>query len=213
MFTMKYRLAKPCDIKEIVNIHYAIRESYSVGLFAHLDKIFLWQYYKIILNDKNQVVVCAEDEDGKIQGFCSATLDVEKQFANIRSHKLALGFTAIKSIILSPTLLKSLIARYKSTIGIGNEKYIATKGARGEYWAWSTSNKDSISSCELHEIHLKILKDLGVTHVNFEVDTINKKVMLFHNFNGAELIDKIILPDGRERAFMRYNLAERKQRF
>lgn len=210
---MKYRLAKPCDIKEIVNIHYAIRRSYSAGVFAHLDKIFLRQYYKIILNDKNQVVVCAEDEDEKIQGFCSATLDVEKQFANIRRHKLALAFTAIKSIIRSPTLLKSLLDRYKSINGNGIEKFICSKGARGEYWAWSSSNKDSISSYELHEIHLKILKDLGVTQVNFEVDTINKKIMLFHNFNGAELIDKIILPDGRERVLMRYNLVARKSRF
>ena len=57
---MKYRLVKLCDLKEIVNIHYSIREIYPVGIFSQLGKPFLRQYYKIVLNDKNEVVVCAE---------------------------------------------------------------------------------------------------------------------------------------------------------
>jgi len=209
---MRYRLGKPCDIKEIVNIHYSIRESYSIGVFAHLGKSFLHQYYKIILNDKNQLVVCAEDENGRIQGFCSATLNVESQFANIRNHKLALGFSAIKSIVRDPSLLKSLAERYKSLCENGAEKFIVTKGARGEYWAWSKTYQDSISALEMHEVHLKILKDLGVKQLNFEVDTINKKVLNFHKFNGAEITKIMILPDGRERVLMRYNLVDRKSR-
>lgn len=210
---MKYRLAKPCDIKEIVNIHYAVRESYPIGLFAQLNKSFLHQYYKIILNDKNQLIVCAEDENGIIRGFCSASLDMKRQFENIRKHKLGLGLTTIRSIFHAPSLFHSLIDRYKSISQDGGEKFIATTGARGEFWVWSQTNPDSISALELHEVQLKILRDLGVKQLNFEVDTVNIKVLNFHKSNGAELVKTIILPDGRERLIMRYNLVERKSRF
>ena len=148
-----------------------------------------------------------------IQGFCSATLNVEKQFANIRHHKIALGLAAISSIIYNPLLIKSLISRYKSTKQNSHEKFITVKGARGEFWAWSASNKDSISSFEMHETYMNILRDLGVKELNIEVDTNNKNIYLFHKYNGAKLMEKIILPDGRERALMIYNLTDRKSRF
>lgn len=209
---MKYRLAKLCDLREIVNIHFVIRDSYPVGIFAQLGKQFLIQYYKIILNDKNAIVVCAEDEHGKIQGFCSATLDVKKQFANLRHHNIALGLSAISSILFKPSLIKSLILRYKSTKEGGDSQFISATGARGEYWAWSLSTKDSISSLEMHETQLNILRDLGVKELNIEVDTINKNIFLFHKCNGAKLVKKILLPDGRERAMMIYNLVDRKSK-
>ena len=85
---MKYRIAKAVDSKYIVELHYNIRETYSIGVFSLLGKSFLKRYYKIILNDPNSVVVCAEDEFGVIQGFCSATLDVEAQLDNIKKQKI-----------------------------------------------------------------------------------------------------------------------------
>ncbi len=210
---MKFRLVKQRDLKQIVNLHYAVRDIYPVGIFAQLGKPFLRQYYRIILNDENEVVICAEDKDGVIRGFSSATLDVEKQFANVRSHKLTLGIAALGSILGKPSLFKSLIARYNSTKEAkGKGKFISASGARLEYWAWSGSYKDPITSLEMHQAHLNILRDLGVKELNFEVDTLNKKIFLFHKFNGAELIDKVILPDGRERALMMYNLVDRKSR-
>jgi hypothetical protein len=209
---MRYRIAKPSDLKQIVNIHYAIRETYSVGIFSQLGKQFLRQYYKIILNDKNEVVVCAEDENGNIVGFCSATLDVEAQMANIRRHKLSLGLAAISSIIRRPMLIKSLIERYKSTQISAAVKFVAAKGARGEYWAWNSADKDSISSIEMHEVSLKLLKALGVEELTFEVDKVNKNVFLFHKVNGAKIVDKFILPDGRERVKMKYDLINRESK-
>lgn len=206
---MKYRLAKPSDLKEIVNIHYAVRESYTAGIFAQLGRPFLHKYYKIILNDKDEIVICAEDESGKIQGFCSATLNVEKQFANIRKHAISLGLGALGSVIRKPIILKSLIDRYKSTREDGKGKFINAKGARSEYWAWSASKKDSVSSLEMHEVLLNILRDLGVGYLNFEVDTNNKKIFLFHKYNGAQVVENMILPDGRERVLMRYDLKNR----
>jgi hypothetical protein len=207
---MRYRIAKPSDLKQIVNIHYAIRETYPVGIFSQLGKLFLRQYYKIILNDKNEVVLCAEDENGKIVGFCSGTLDAEAQIANLRRHKLSLGIAAISAIVCKPTLIKSLIERYKSTQNSVGVKFITAKGTRGEYWVWNAADKDSISSIEMHEAGLNILKALGVKEVTFEVDKVNKNVFLFHKVNGAEIVDEFILPDGRERVKMKYDLKNRK---
>lgn len=207
---MRFRLAKPCDLDELVNIHYSMRDGQAVGIFSQLGKPFLRQYYKIILADKNEIVVCAEDQHGNIQGFCSATLDAEKQFLNLRKHKFSLGLSALGSIIFKPSLLEALFLRYRSTQNPQTGQYVTTKGARGEYWIWSALNKDSISALALYETYLSILRDLGVKDLNFEVDVANASVFRFHKKNGAELIKTVTLSDSRERAFMRYALAHRK---
>ena len=206
---MIYRLAKPCDINELVNIHYSVRNIYLIGIFAQLGKPFLKLYYKIILNDKYSVIVCAEDNDGKIKGFSSATLNVEEQFANLRRNKIKLGFAAFSSIVRRPSLIKALLERDRSTKSISRDNFISSKGARDEYWVWSATNKDSVSSYEMHETHLNVLKSLGVKDLYFEVDLNNKQVFRFHELNGAVLLYIKELPDGRSRAFMKYNLQER----
>lgn len=206
---MKYRLAKPSDSMDIANIHFNVRNTYDIGIFAMLGKSFLYNYYKIILDERNEVVLCAEDDNDKLQGFCSATLDVEKQFEKLRKHKVRLGFAAIGSIMRKPLLIRLLIDRYKSTTRTGDTKFVSSSGVRLEYWAWSGTAKESVSSLEMHEILLKVLADLGVKDVFFEVDIVNKRIFLFHKHNGAELLDKIILPDGRERALMKYDLINR----
>lgn len=207
---MKYRIAKPVDYKSIVELHYAIRETYSVGIFAQLGKPFLKQYYKIILNDPNSVVVCAEDSNGDLQGFCSATLDVEAQMANIRQHKISLGLAAITSIIRKPFLIQDLIDRYKVIKNNSNTKIISTKGARSEYWVWKATNQDSVSSIEMYFASFNILKSLGVKELFGEVDKVNKKILKFQQANGGEIIDQIVLPDGRERVILKIDLVNWK---
>lgn len=208
--TMKYRLAKNIDYKAIADIHYAIRESYSVGIFSQLGKPFIKQYYKIVLNDPNSVIVCAENDNGIIQGFCSATLDVEAQMDNLRSHKVSLGFAAISSILNKPSLIKHLFDRYKIIKKNSNVKIISTSGARSEYWAWRLENLDSVSSVEMYFAQLNILKSLGVKEFYGEVDKVNKKILKFQKINGGEIIDQITLPDGRERVILKTMLDEWK---
>ena len=77
MAKYKLRLAKPSDAKEIANLHYSIREQGAPGIFAMMGKPFLKKYYKIVLNDPNEVVICAENEKGQIVGFNSSTLDAK----------------------------------------------------------------------------------------------------------------------------------------
>ena len=209
---MKYRIAKAVDSKYIVELHYNIRETYSIGVFSLLGKSFLKRYYKIILNDPNSVVVCAEDEFGVMQGFCSATLDVEAQMANIKKHKIELGFTTILSIIRKPSLLKLLFDRYKVISNKSKTKIIVTKGARSEYWVWNALKPDSLSSVEMYFAQFNILKALGVKELFGEVDKVNKKILLFQQANGGKIIDQITLPDGRERVIIRIDLVNWEKR-
>lgn len=39
MANIRFRLAKQCDVEEITNIHFAIRSSYPIGIFAQLVKL------------------------------------------------------------------------------------------------------------------------------------------------------------------------------
>lgn len=207
---MKYRLAKTSDASKIADIHYSIRSLYPVGIFSKLDKTFLQQYYKILLNDPNSVIICAED-NGIIHGFCSASLDVEAQMVNLRKHKWILALASFWTIIRNPLLLKDLFDRYLQSENINKIKIISSKGARSEYWAWSPSSIDSVSSVEMYNTKLNILKALGVKELYGEVDLINKRILRFQLANGSEIIEVISLPDGRERALLRTPLLDWKK--
>ena len=203
---MKYRIAKSLDYKRLAYLHYAIRETYSVGIFAQLGIHFLNKYYQIILNDPISLVVCAENDKGVIQGFCTATLDVEAQLANIRKHKVQLGLAAVTSILRKPSLLKHLIDRYKVINNDTSVKIITTQGARSDYWVWNAANRDSVSSIEMYFTQLNILKSLGIKELFGEVDLVNKKILSFQKANGYKVLSQITLPDGRERVLMKLDL-------
>lgn len=210
---MKYRIAKLCDLNDVVNIHYSIRDIYSVGFFSNMRKSFIRQYYKILLNDKNEIIVCAEDKNGKIVGFCSSSLDMESQLRNLKKHKLLLGISALSSIISKPLLILQIIERIKAINSSSINKIIITEGARSEYWAWDGNNNDSISSVEMYLANLKILKSLGVKTVNGEVDKVNRKVLAFQKANGFKIIDEIKLSDGRERFILSCDLTNWNPKF
>lgn len=205
---MKYRLVKIKDIDSIVNLHYLVREKYPIGIFSTLDKTFLSQYYKILINDVNSVIVCAENSEGKIQGFCSSTLNVEKQLNNLKKKKFLMAISAVPSIFKKPKVFFSLMLRFKS-INNKDIQFISNKGARLEYWVWSKENKDSVSSLIMHEALLNTILALGVKKINFEVDTHNKNVLKFHILNGAKELKRILLEDKRERVLMQYDFDNR----
>jgi hypothetical protein len=205
---MKYRLAKSGDCTALVDIHFAIRDIYSVGIFAKLGKPFLKRYYKIIIKDPNSVIVCAEDEQGVIQGFCSSTLDVGAQMTNIKKHRIILGISAITSFLGNPSLFKHLVDRYRVLGNNSEKKIISKKGARSEYWVWSGSSKDAESSVEMYFAQLNILKSLGVTELFGEVDLENKRILKFQLANGNEIVEHLTLPDGRRRVILRLDLAK-----
>lgn len=203
---MKYRLGKKSDYRAIADLHYSIRTTYSIGIFAQLGRPFLRKYYRIMLNDPNAVVVCAYDDNGFMQGFCSATLDVQAQMANIRKHKIGLTIAALTSIFVKPSLFRHLYDRYKVINNDSKSMIISTMGARSEYWVWNAANHDSVASVEMYFALYNILKSLGIKELYGEIDKVNSKVLKFQQVNGGEIQNCITLPDGRERLIIKVNL-------
>ena len=206
MSKIQFRLAKPSDAKQIAYVHYHIRDKYDQGFFAQVNYSFLKQYYKVVLNDPCEVVICAEDENQKIVGFCSASLDAERQFKRMRANKWSFVIPLFTSALSNPKLIKSALDRFKSTSGESDNEYVTSKGARSEYWGWLPDRKDSENSVVMQDIMYYLLKMLGVEILYFEVDKINKKVFKFHKINGAEELKTYTMPDGRERVELIYNL-------
>lgn len=95
MSEIRFRIAKPSDATQIANCHWHVRDRYSQGIFLSLGEGFLRTYYKIILDDPWEVVVCAEREDGKIVGFTSATIDGRAQAENLRKNRIRLGLAVV----------------------------------------------------------------------------------------------------------------------
>lgn len=203
-----YRIAKPSDARQIANCHWHVRDRYSKGIFLSLGEHFLRTYYSITLNDPWEIIVCAVDEDNRIIGFSSTSLNAKKSADNLKKHKIRLGLSAMISIILKPSLFKPVLERYLS-LGSkeGSPRFISNEGVRGGYWCWRKDD-DSLKSVELSNVKNKILYDLGVRELFFEVDKCNKSVYRFHlKVNKAIPIEEITLPDGRVRVLMKKNLS------
>ena len=208
MSEIRYRLAKPSDAKEIADVHWHVRDRYTQGIFLSLGKGFLESYYKIILDDPWEVVVCAVNEDGKILGFSSTTMDAREQAERLKKRKIRLALSALRNMLLKPSLFKEVWMRYRSLDNKNSQSFIHTEGARGEYWCWLKS-EDSLKSIELSEVQNKVLYELGLREKYFEVDKFNKSVYKFHlKVNKAEPIEEITLPDGRVRVLMKKTLTK-----
>lgn len=209
MGDIRFRLAKPSDAKQIANCHWHVRDRYSQGIFLSLGEGFLRTYYKIILDDPWEVVVCAE-KDGRIVGFSSATIDGRAQADNLRKHKIRLGLAAAKAIILHPKLFKEVWLRYKSLKKDDDgPQFVTVDGVRGEYWCWR-KDEDSLLSVDVDFAKGHILYDLGYRELYFEVDKFNKQVYKYHLRNKAEPVEEITLPDGRVRVLFKGQLKPSK---
>lgn len=211
MSEIRFRIAKPSDAKQIANCHWHVRDRYSQGIFLSLGEGFLRTYYRIILDDPWEVVICAEREDGKIVGFTSATIDGRAQAENLRKHRIQLGLAAAKAIIIQPRLFKEVWLRYKSLKKDDEgQKFVTVDGVRGEYWCW-LKEEDSLLSVDMDHTKGHILYDLGYRECFFEVDKFNKQVYKFHlKVNKAQAIEEIKLPDGRVRVLFKVKLLPSK---
>lgn len=198
MSEIRFRLAKPSDAKQIANVHYHVRDKYGEGFFAHVNKSFLHQYYKVVLNDPYQIVVCAE-LDGQILGFSSGSMDVKEEFKNFRKNKWKFVWPLITTAITNPKIIKAALDRFKSTGETSNKKFVNAKGARSEYWAWLPGREDSYMSLYTQELVLYFMKCFGVTEVYGEMDTVNEKVVKMQARSGFKVQERFKMPDGRER--------------
>ncbi len=198
MDNIRFRLAKPSDAKQIANVHYHVRDKYGEGFFAQVNKSFLKQYYKVILNDPYQIVVCAE-LDGKILGFSSGTMDAAHEFSNIRKNKWRFIIPLITTALSNPKIIKAALDRFQSTKANSEKKFINVEGARNEYWAWLPGRDDSYMAIYTQELLLFYMKCFGVKEVWGEMDSVNEKVVKLQSRNGNKVVSSYKMPDGRER--------------
>lgn len=208
---MFYRIAKISDLYSIVKIHYCTRDVNDNGIFARMGKPFFNEFYKIVINNKYTICVCAEDNKREIQGFIFIVLDSKKFDQEILAKRINLIFGATLSVIFRPSLLIPLMKRYKS-LKKQNNNFVHNEGVRGGFWGWDPDSKDSISSYELHERALLLIKSLGIKELFFEVDKENKNTYKFHKMNGAQELEVMILDDNRNRSMMKYDLLTHKFR-
>ncbi len=204
MGKIKFRLAKPSDAKQMTDCHWTVRDRYTDGIFLSLGKSFLRAYYEIVLDDPNEIVVCAENENGEIVGFSSGSLDAESQAKTIKKHKIKLGFAAMWGIIQHPSFLKGVWQRYRSLNNKSEQQFLHMEGARSEYLCWKKGADGTINMMLLDKIKFKMMAELGVKEVFFEIDRHNERL-----FN-TQMRDKTItllteyqLPDGRTRGLFK----------
>ena len=204
---MQLRIAKPSDAKEIAKLHGLTKDTHSIGIFSKMGKTFMNCYYKIILNDPNSVILCVEDDKGKLVGFASGSLDHLSEVKRLKKYFFRLGLAAFPSLLTSPKLIAEIFKRV-SSVEEGNSEYITNEKARTAYWVWDKKSNNSKMSLIMNERHLQLFYLLGVNKVYFEIDSYNKSVLKFATMNGAEILDRIQLSDGRERNILCYDLTK-----
>lgn len=205
MSEIKFRLAKPCDAKQLAEAHWTVRNRYKDGIFLSLGKQFLKTYYDIVLDSPDEIIVVAENEKKEIVGFSSGSLDAESQAKAIKNHKFKLGLAALTGIIRHPSYIKGVWQRFKSLDNnSGGQQFLHMTGARSEYLCWKKGAEGSISMMLLDKIKFKIMAELGVSEVYFEIDRHNERLFKTQQRDKSiTLLTEYTLPDGRVRGLFK----------
>lgn len=211
MSRIKFRIGKPSDAKQITEAHWTVRDRYSEGIFISLGKRFLRAYYDIVLNDPNEIIVVAENDNNKIVGFSSGSLDANSQAKSLKRHKIRLGFAAIIGVICKPSLIVGVWQRYKSLDNqSGKQQFLHMDGARSEYLCWRKDAEGSINMMLLDKIKFAIMAELGVKEVFFEIDRHNERLFKAQQRDKSiTLISEYRLPDGRTRGLFKKVLTKK----
>lgn len=212
MSKIKFRIGKPSDAKQITEAHWTVRDRYSEGIFISLGKRFLKAYYDIVLNDPNEIIIVAENENNEIVGFSSGSLDAKSQAKSIKNHKIKLGLAAIIGVISNPSLIAGVWQRYKSLNGDNKtQQFLHMEGARSEYLCWKKNAEGSINMMLLDKIKFKIMSELGVNEVFFEIDRHNERLFKAQQRDKTiTLLSEYELPDGRIRGLFKKILTNKK---
>jgi len=207
---IKYRLAKITDAFSLARVHKKCAEFQQDGFFHKLGILFIWRYYKIVLSNKNSFILLAEDQN-ELLGFHSGTLKAEEHLSNLKKNRISLFFSIIPELFINPKLFFEVYKRYRFVSNKNTDiKFGIKEGPRGEYWGWLPKSPNPIESLNLHKKWHLIFKQLDVNFVKSEVDITNDRVYKSIKIMGAEILSEIILPDGRKRAIVQYDLSKFK---
>ena len=201
---MILRFAKPIDINTLAKLHMGCGLQQPGGFMYKLGLTFLKVYYKLLINEKNSIILVAHDENGNLLGFCSGTLSAEEHLNNLKRNRFRIGLSILPAIIKSPSILTNILDREKFVyLRDGSIQFGVTSGARIEYWAWRQDGKSNMS-IPLLKTWLKVVFNLGVSSVKAEVDIDRKNLLTIHKFLGAKVGEHLNLKDGRDRVVIEY---------
>lgn len=202
---MEFRLAKKADSESLAKIHLECGEAQPDGFMSNLGFSFLKTYYSILLEEKNSIVLVAEDENGEVHGFISGSLSAEEHLYTLRKNKLRIAITLIPALIRSPKIFKGLIARKKflnSRDSYGS--FGITKGVRCEYWAWKPSSNNHRLSIPALVAWQNLVFNLGHESIRAEVDLGGNNLIILHKMLGAKVVEELNTQDGRKRVIIEY---------
>lgn len=201
---MNYRIAKSKDAFYLCRLHLKSGKKQSGGYMHKLGYLFLYTYYKGLINDTDSIIVLAVDDRNNIVGFISGTLDAETHLLNLKKRKYLFLISLIPTLIIRPNLIFSIndrrrfVNREEKAINFG-----VTEGVRMEYLVWDFNSKNT-SSLNLIKIWNSIIFNLGYESIKGEVDLVNKGVLNMHKFLGAKVISDLETKDGRKRVVIEY---------
>lgn len=202
---MIYRFAKANDVNILAKLHLECGENQPGGFMFKLGLPFLKTYYKLLINEKNSIVLVAENENGDILGFCSGTMLAEEHLSNLQKNRLRIGLSILPAIIKSPGMLANILSREKFVFSKDNYiQFGVMVGPRAEYWTWKHDDKSN-GAIKLFKTWQKVLFDLGAVSIKGEVDTDNANLFIIYKFLGAKAIGKLYLEDGRHRSIIEYS--------
>ena len=82
------------------------------------------------------------------------------------------------------------------------------QGARSEYLCWKKGEEGSISMMLLDKIKFKMMHELGVKEVFFEIDKHNERLFNAQKrMKNITLLEEYELPDGRTRGLFKMDLS------
>lgn len=200
---MRLRLAKPVDAAAIADLYRVCNAGNPHSFMLRMGRRFLRRYYRVTLAAPESVVVCAEDDAGRLLGFASGTIDAAALLAGLRHARWSLLLAAAPAVARHPGLLPSMLRRGRG----GVNEYIVSTGARWEYWAWDPRHRGTSGALALHRAWLEVMRRLGVRVIGLEVNATDEKVAFLHRARGARLVREVTTPDGLRRLFLEYDLS------
>jgi hypothetical protein len=174
---------------------------------GRLGGAFLREYYRVLLADRQSVVLCLVDDADpeRILGFASGTLDAAESNRTLRRHRVRLAIGALLALMRRPGLVPGVLSRYRSTGGAsGGEAYVVNEGARSIYWAVLPEARKGAAALALMKKWLALMRTMGAGAIATEINDSNAPVAQAHRLLGAQLVREVVTPDGMRRMFMEY---------
>ena len=210
---MKLRIAKKKDAVGLAEIYLRTASELPESFLPSLGCGFLMRYYQILISEPGSVVICLEDESGRIVGFASGTTAMEEHTAALARSRLTLVLSALPAIARRVSILVGMYKRFRS-VRCSSEKdaFVLSRGPRLEYWGCIKGTVSPTEAIELMRAWLAIFRRLGGYTVSCEVDLSNDRVLRIHKAFGARVERKFTTGDGRERFVLKYDLNDERTR-